>query len=208
MLTRPPHRLAGRPVTLPPAVDRIAEAWWRARPRTRALARVAAVLLVLAAGIAHAASSPDGPPTTVWVASRDLYPGERLTSSDVRRQTWPGALVPDHAVDDPSGTVSAPLPRGAVVTGLHLGDQGVAASVPDGQLAVAVPAEQLPTVAPGTRVDLVGAGPDGIGAQLAEDAVIVHADADSVWIAVDPAAAVRVSAAATSATLAAVVRPA
>lgn len=207
MLPRTRHHLAGQPFVLPPALDRLSEAWWRARPRTRVLAGVALVLLVLTAGVAHAASTPGGPPVQVWVAARDLYPGDALGTSDVSSRAWPRDLVPDGALEDPSGIVSAVLPRGAVVTDLHVGELGLAASVPDDRVAVAVPVEQLPVVAPGTRVDLVGVGQDGSGARIAAGAVVLHDDGEAVWLAVEPEVSVEVSVAAASSSLAAVVLP-
>jgi Flp pilus assembly protein CpaB len=207
MLPRTRRHLAGHPVVLPPALDRLAEAWWRATPRTRLTVGVVAFALLVTAGIAHAAASPDGPPVEVWVASRDLQPGDRLGDGDVQRRTWPSRFAPQGVLDDPTGTVVAPLPAGAVVTDRHLGDDPLAASVPDGHVAVGVPVDQLPAVAAGTRVDLVGAGPDGTGTHLATDAVVVHTDGETIWIAVASTVAVEVSAAVATATLAAVVRP-
>lgn len=192
---------------LPPALDRLTEAWWRARPRTRVLAGVAVALFLIVGGIAHAASTPGGPPVRVWVTTRDLFPGDALTVSDRVARMWPRDLVPDGTLDQPAGVVTAPLPRGAVVTDRHVGDLGFAASVPAGRVAVSVPVEQLPAVMPGTRVDLVGVGQDGSGALLADGAVVVHDDGEAVWLAVDPDVSVQVSVAAASARLAIVVRP-
>lgn len=207
MLPRTRRHLAGRPFALPPALDRLAEAWWRARPRTRVLAGIAVALLLLAAGIAHAASSPGGPPVRVWITTRDLFPGDTLTASDRVTRMWPRDLVPAGALEQPAGVVTAPLPRGAVVTDRHIGDHGLSASVPIGHVAVSVPVEQLPAMTPGTHVDLVGVGQDGNGALLAADAIVVHEDDHAVWFAVDPAVSVDVSVAAASARLAVIVRP-
>jgi hypothetical protein len=207
MLPRIRHRLAGPPFALPPLVDTAAEAWWRARPRTRLATGVTIAILSVLAGIAHAASAPDGPPVGVWIATRDLLPGEMVGAGEVERRSWPADLVPDGALEQPAGTVTATLPRGAVVTDRHLGDLGVVASVPPGRVAVAVPIDQLPSLAVGARVDLVGPGPDGGGALLASGAIVVANDGEAIWVSIAPEASLAVSAAVASATIAAVVLP-
>jgi hypothetical protein len=207
MLPRLRHRLNGPPFALPDGLDRFAEAWWRARPRTRILCGVTVAVLALLAGVAHAAATPGGPPTSVWVVTRDLLPGDVLVATDTERRSWPEALVPDGALSRPQGIVTATLPRGAVVTDRHLGELGIVASVPPGRVAVAVPADQLPALAAGSRLDLIGPGPDGGGVLLATEAVVVAGDGDTVWLSIDPPAAIGVSAAVASASIAAVVLP-
>lgn len=207
MLPRTRHRLTGPPFALPVALDRVAETWWRARPRTRLVVGVALTALALLAGLGHAAAAPDGPPTTVWVATRDLLPGEVIAGPDAERRSWPMGLVPDGAVSRPSGTVSATLPRGAVVTDRHLGDHGIVAAVAPGRVAVAVPVDQLPDLSAGARLDLVGPAPDGGGMLLAVDVTVVATDGDDVWLSIDPEAALAVSSAVAANAIAAVVLP-
>jgi hypothetical protein len=207
MLPRTRHHLAGPPFALPLAIDRVAEAWWRARPRTRLIVGIAVAVLALLAGVAHAAAAPDGPPTGVWVATRDLLPGEVIAGPDTERRSWPADLVPDGALAHPAGTVSATLPRGAVVTDRHLGDLGIVAALAPGRVAVAVPVDQLPTLAAGARLDLVGPAPDGGGMLLAAGATVVADDGDDVWLSIDPGAALAVSSAGASNAIAAVVLP-
>lgn len=207
MLPRTRHHLTGPPFALPVALDRVAELWWRARPRTRLLAGGAVVALLLLAGVAHAAAAPDGPPTTVWVATRDLLPGDVIAGADTERRSWPRDLVPDGAVARPSGTVTATLPRGAVVTDRHLGELGIVAAVPRGRVAVAVPIDQLPSLATGARVDLVGPAPDGGGVLLTAAATVVASDGEDLWLSIDPGAALAVSSAVASNAIAAVVLP-
>lgn len=163
--------------------------------------------LTVVAGVAHAAAAPDGPPVSVWVAARDLLPGETLAEADVRRRSWPAELLPAGAIERPSGTVTAPLPRGAVVTDRHLGDVGIVAAVPAGRVAVAIPVDQLPVLAAGTRLDLVGPGPDGGGVLLASRATVIAQDGEAVWVAIDADASLAVSAAVAAATITAVVLP-
>jgi Flp pilus assembly protein CpaB len=123
------RRLDGPPLALPVVVDRAAERWWCARPRTRALV-VVTLATVVVAGVAHAAASPHGPPTPVLVAARDLPTGHVLAPGDLRRAHWPRDLVPAGATTRLEGTVVGPLPRGAVATDRHVTAEGVAAAVP------------------------------------------------------------------------------
>lgn len=207
MLPRTRHHLTGPPFALPVALDRVAETWWRARPRTRWVLGVVLAALAVLAGVAHTAAAPDGPPTSVWVATRDLLPGEVIAEPDTERRSWPADLVPDGAVPRPSGTVSATLPRGAVVTDRHLGDLGIVTAVAAGRVAVAVPVDQLPALSAGARLDLVGPSPEGGGMLLAVDATVVASDGDDVWLSIDPEAALAVSSAVAANAIAAVVLP-
>lgn len=201
------HRLDGPPFALPRPLDRAAERWWAARARTRMLAGLSVALVLFLAGVAHAASNPQGPPRTVWVAARDLHPGDQVTAADVERRSWPEDLVPAGILDHPRGLVTAPLPRGAVVTDRHLGETGIASTLPPDRVAVAVPAGQLPSLTPGMALDLVGPGPEGAAVRVGTRATVVAADGEVVWLAIDPEAVLGVSAAVASGTLVAVVLP-
>lgn len=206
MFTRLRRDLDGPPFVLPTVLDRAAERWWRARPRTRVLVASCAVALVVVAGIARAAA-PHGPPGVAWVASRDLVVGEVLGPGDLRRTDWPSGLLPDGALSDPHGTLAAPLPRGSIATEQHLSDAGVAAGLPAGTAAVPIPLEVLPELPAGARVDLV-AGDLGGGAHvLTTGATVLHADAVAVWLAVDDHTATQVAAAALHGPIGVVVVP-
>ncbi len=207
MFPRIRQHLDGPPLAWPPVVDHLAERWWAARPRTRAAIVVAFVVLVVLAGTAHAATGRDGPPTTVYVATHELQPGDVLGPGDVRRRDWPRDLVPDGAVERPTGTVRALVPTGAVITTGHLGEDAIAAAVTTGQVAVPIPLELAPALRPGSAIDLIGPGPDGRGERLAGDARIIGHDADLVWVGVDAEASVAVSAAIGNGTLAIALRP-
>lgn len=207
--TRPslPAHLAGPPLRLPPALDQLAERWWAAKPRTRLLAGVLALLLLLAAGVGHLAAAPYGHPTTVLVAVHDLQPGHQLTPGDLHRRTVPDDLVPDGALRAAAGVLASALPAGAIATDRHLGDGGWAANLPAGRAAVAVPSDRLPALHPGTRVELVGADHDGGGVVLGRDAVVLATEAEETWFAVDAQDAVAITAAGQVGALAVVVLP-
>ncbi len=205
--TRLPRVLVGAPLRLPRTLDAASEWWWRATPRSRALLGVLAVIVVLAAGIGHAAASPYGPPTPVLIATRDLLPGEAPGPGDLERVSIPRALVPAAATLEPGGVVSHALPTGAVLTTQHLDDGGWAASLPAGRVAVPVRAEELPPLSPGTHLDVIGAGADGQGRRLSADVVVLSAVGDQVWLSTAAGDAVAVSAAASAGALVVVVLP-
>lgn len=178
--------LDGPPFALPPVFDRIAERWWRARPRSRVLLGLTLAVMVLIAGLANAAASPHGPPRTAWVAVRDLTVGHTLGPDDLERTTWPADLVPDGALSEPAGTLVAPLPRGAVATDRHLGDGGPGAGLPPGTAVVPVPVEAVPQLPSGTRLELVaGDRIDGTGQRITGEALVLRTDEAAVWLAVD-----------------------
>jgi len=204
---RRPTPLSGPPVVLPTWLDGLAERWWAASPRARMAGALLATVALLAAAIGHAAATPYGPPTTVLVAARDLLPGDVLTDADLRRRTVPRDLVPDGALQRADGVLAAALPSGAIATDRHLGEGGVAASLPAGRVAVAVAADRLPTLTAGSRADLIGAEHDGRATTLGRNAIVLAIEAETVWFAVDAGDAVPVTGAAAIGSLAVVVLP-
>ncbi len=191
-------RLDGPPVALPPWLDRVSERWWRLTPRWRATVSIAAALLVIVAGLAHAASTPYGPPTTTYVAARDLPAGHLLQAGDLRRTTWPRDLVPHDGLDDAEGRLAAALPEGTIATQRHLADEGVAAALPPGQAAVPVPLEGLPELGIGSRVEVVSRDLNGHATVLARESTVVAIDATDVWFSVPAGTAPEVAAAGAS----------
>jgi hypothetical protein len=203
------HRLDGPPVALPGGLDRWSERWWALRPRTRALTLAALLAVAALLGPARLATSPHGPPTTVLVASRDLPVGHELAPDDLRPATWPQDLVPAGAVTEPRGTVTGPLPRGAVATDAHLAPpgSGIGAAVPAGRAAVTIPAELLPPLPAGARIDLVAPDVDGTPHVVAGAATVVTSEAELVWVAVEPSDAPAVAAAIARGQVVAILRP-
>lgn len=184
MLTSLRSRLDGPPPALPALLDRAAERWWMARPRTRVALVVLGLVLLVAGGVARAATSPHGPPVPVLVATRDLPVGHQLAPDDLRRTMWPRDLVPAGAAGELSGTVVGALPAGAIATDRHVAVNGVTAALPSGQAAVPVPAEALPALPAGTRLDVVAADLDGGVQVLARSATVVANAGEIVWVAV------------------------
>ena len=104
------------------------------------------------------------------VAVRDLPAGHRVEPGDVRRRSWPAALVPAGALSslDDGVVVAAPVVAGEPVVRSRLGRAGPARSPPRlaaGDAAVTLPVgDTPPPVAVGDRVDLVAAGERAGGA--------------------------------------------
>lgn len=194
MITRPRNHLDGPPLALPAALDRLAERWWRARPRARAALVVTSIAILTLATVARVVASSHEPAAVAWVATRDLGIGDQLGPGDLRRTSVPPSLLPDGAMAEPVGTLVAPLPRGAVATDRHLGDTALASTVPAGRAMVPIPIDALPDVPAGTRLDVV-ASDHGTARVVARDALVVQADAVAVWVAVDHADAAALAAA-------------
>jgi pilus assembly protein CpaB len=208
MFTNARRDLDGPPFALPALLDRIAERWWRARPRTRVLLGLSCAVLLVVAGVATAGASPHGPPTSAWVAVRDLPVGHPLGPDDLRRATWPADLLPDGALAEPDGMLVAPLPRGAVATDRHLGDGGLAAGLPSGTAVVPIPVDAVPALPRGALIDLVAADLGGGPGQLvAAGALVLQTDELAVWLAVDAADAPGLASAALHGSIGVVVVP-
>ncbi|MDX1658872.1 MAG: hypothetical protein R3343_08635 [Nitriliruptorales bacterium] len=190
-----PRLFDGPPPTLPRILDELSERWWSLTPRVRfaAAGAVTAVILLLASSVTDAE-----PTVPVLVAATDLQPGAAITSTDVHPAQRPASTVPPAAVAElpaDARAVSA-IPRGAVLTTLHLARDGLAAAVEPGRVAVAVPRETLPAaIAVGQRVDLLSGTPDGRGDVLASAARVLGGDGDHTWFEVSRAEAARVAAA-------------
>ena len=123
----------------------------------------AAFVYSRAAG-AEAARHRWGTARSVVVAVRDLPAGHRVEPGDVRRQSWPAALVPSGALSslDDGVVVAAPVVAGEPVVRGRLGRAGPARSPPRWRpvdAAVTIPVgDTPPPVAAGDQVDLVAAG--------------------------------------------------
>jgi pilus assembly protein CpaB len=164
----------------------------RGWPRTFALRRIAAAVLVLAA-VALAIRPPPrahGEPTVpMLVAARDLAPGSSLSPSDVRVVRAPESLRPTAALtaaEQVTGRVLAgAASTGEPVTRTRLVGRDNSRLTTGDPDAVAVPVrladpEVATLLTPGARVDVVTASQEG-GAEavvLATDATVVTVRAD------------------------------
>lgn len=104
-----------------------------------------------------------GDQVEVYVAVRDIAPGESLNDSNVEKKLWLGELLPKEALTDLSiasgKTLSAPLFAGEVASMSHLrGSEVEALRVPKGLCAVSVASEPVLAVGgaivPGQKVNV------------------------------------------------------
>ena len=126
----------------------------------------------------------------VIVAVRDLPAGHRLEPGDVRRQSWPAALVPSGALsslDDPV-VVAAPVVAGEPVVRSRLWRARagpIAATLAPGRRAVTLPVSDAPPpVVVGDQVDLVAAGGALAAQVVARGASVVAVRQGAVVVAV------------------------
>ncbi len=146
--------------------------------RTRTVRRIAALVLLVAAGaMATTSPSPAAAGTHVLVAARDLATGSILAAGDLRtvavRAPPDGALQKD---DPPLGQVlAAPVRKGEIITDVRLltGDGPLAGP---GRSAVPVRPDDPDAVAllrPGMRVAAIGVDTDGVAHTLTDDAIVL-----------------------------------
>lgn len=172
--------------------------------------RIAALVLLLAAGISALARSPGAAtqPTTasrsVLVAAHDLPAGRAVTAGDLRAVRLPGPTLPAGAVypgtDLAHRRLAGPVRRGEVLTDVRFVESalttGLANSAPGG-VAVPVRLADAATAAllhPGDRVDvLAGVAPGGDTAPtapvrvLARDVVVLMVPASGTDATADGA---------------------
>lgn len=124
-----------------------------------------------------------GTQRSVWVAARDLAPGEALL---VERRVVPAAVVPVGALDDVAGRVARQqIGAGEIVLGLDVAaTTGPRALIPPGWLAVPVVESPATGATIGDRVRVASEG-----VVLAADALVVghHADTTLVGVPADDA---------------------
>lgn len=142
----------------PRPVDGVAERWARLPPRVR-LGVIVALIATVGVGselrVGSAEARWGGQPVSVLTAEEDLPVGA-AAADGVRRTRLPPRAVPDAAVTsvDTDAVLAAPLPRGAVLTSLHVDDRGPAAGLADSLRAVPVPVEAGWGVTAGGWVDV------------------------------------------------------
>lgn len=149
--------LRGRPLALPPRLDRLVERWAGAPPRLRQAIAVGLVICGLAAvqwRIGAADRRWGGDPVDVLVATATLPVGQPPAA--LTRRLLPPAAVPPGAVDAvPAGAVLAfALPAGTVLTADHLHPRGPAAGLRAGERAVPIPVEESWGIVGGGWVDV------------------------------------------------------
>ncbi|HEX2381856.1 MAG TPA: SAF domain-containing protein [Acidimicrobiales bacterium] len=173
-----------------------------------ALAVLTANTIATAVRRAEAARDAWGEARSVLVARRRLDIGDVVATDDVATESWPSTMVPRGAIGidvDAIGRMVVEIvePGEAVLAGRLAPDglRGIAALIPPGWRAIAVPvgAAALP-LSVGDRLDLVAAvGSTDVSESqspafvLAENALVVAADEQSVTVAVPADDAPRVA---------------
>lgn len=177
------RRLSGPAPTLPAPVDAALEAWARAPAPVRLLVRGAAIVVVLLALV-----WPDAPADTrrVLRTTRALDLAAVLGPDDVEVVDVPADLLPDAVLpaDTSLGALHlrGPLPRGAVLSEVHVTTGGVAGDVTDERVAAPVRVTDQPFPPIGALVDVHLVGPDGRVATLALAARVLRHDDGAVWL--------------------------
>jgi Flp pilus assembly protein CpaB len=132
----------------------------------------------------------------VVVATRDISPGQTLTSSDIAVVDLPERLVPGDVIDTPPiGAVARDqLVEGEAIASARLapdGAVGVAATLSPDERAVAIGTDRYrPPLRPGQRVDVLAttdptsAGRSGPTTTVATAARVLTVDDDGITVAV------------------------
>jgi pilus assembly protein CpaB len=190
---------------LPAFIRRHRALYWLA---ALSLAGLSAHAIASALERADAARARWGGTQSVLVARHRLEIGDVVQTDDIEEDAWPSAVVPrsavPSAVDAVGRTVVEVVEPGEALLAARLapdGLHGVAALVPSGWRALAVPVgtAALP-LSVGDRIDLVAAvdGTDPNSSQspsfvLADNALVVAVDEQSVTVAVPADDAPRVA---------------
>jgi Flp pilus assembly protein CpaB len=165
---------------MPTSVDRLHTARRFLRRAVLRRRRPIAALCVAAAvgATVHATAPPPPETTSVLTAARDLPAGSTVGPDDVVPVELDPGSVPDGTVGDPVGQVlAAPLRRGEPLTDVRLVGDDLAAAHPGlATLPVRLPdADVAALLRPGDRIDVVATDPQGGGARVVADDVLVLA---------------------------------
>lgn len=107
-----------------------------------------------------------GEQVEVLVATKDIFPGETLTSSNTTMKTWLSDLLPAECVtdfDEVRGIqASSLIISGEAVSRKRFNSEAIALNVPEGCVALSVPAEDVQAVggalSAGMKVDVYATG--------------------------------------------------
>lgn len=115
---------------------------------------------------AEAMARYGGEQVEVMVATRDIYPGESLNSSNTTTRTWVSDLLPDDCVTDlkeVQGTqLSSLVIEGEAISLKRFETESVELEVPEGCVALSVPAKDVQAVggslSAGSKVNVYATG--------------------------------------------------
>lgn len=100
------------------------------------------------------------------VATKDLFPGETLDSSNTQTKVWAGSMLPEGAITDSSKVwgkkLSSAVLCGEVISEKRIEGTAQDVQIPEGLVAVSVPAKDVQAVggslSSGDRVDVYAVG--------------------------------------------------
>ena len=117
-----------------------------------------------------------GEQVSVLVATRDLYPGENVSSANASSQMWLSDLLPEGCVDSfdeiTGKQLTSMVVKGEAISLKRFESSGTQLDVPQGSVALSVPAKDVQAVGgalvPGNLVDVyaVGASTTQIGSSI------------------------------------------
>jgi len=134
---------------------------------------------------AQVADISNGQKTEIFVATRDIAAGERLSSANVASRAWPTELLPAGAQlseDDVFGqTLLIPLFKNEPVVAAKLGSAAQSFAVPEGYCAVSIPTSNVLAVGgaigAGSRIAIYAADKQSVELIAAEVLVLETSNA-------------------------------
>ena len=126
-----------------------------------------------------------GEQVEVLVATKDIYPGETLTSSNTTMKTWLSDLLPDECItnfDEVKGLqISSLVIAGEAVSSKRFNSETTPLDIPDGYVAISVPAEDVQAVGgaltAGMNVDVYATGSET--SRIGEGLLVLATNADN-----------------------------
>ncbi len=126
-----------------------------------------------------------GEQVDVLVATREIYPGETLNSSNVTTRTWISDLLPEGSIttfeEVENQQVTSMIIAGEVVSLKRFASSTTSLEIPDGCVALSVPAEDVQAVGgaivPGMLVDVYATGSQTT--QIGEGLLVLATNADN-----------------------------
>jgi len=123
----------------------------------------------------------------VFVATRNIVAGERLTTSNVEKRTWLAELLPAGALtsaEDVIGqTLAIPLFTNEPVTSSKIGNAVAPINIPDGHCAVSIPTNDVLAVggaiSAGSRIAIYAADKDAVELLAADVLVLETSNSNS-----------------------------
>ena len=129
-----------------------------------------------------------GEQVEVLVATKDIFPGETLTSSNTTMKTWLSDLLPEECVtnfDEVKGLqVSSLVISGEAISTKRFSGETTPLNVPEGCVALSVPAEDVQAVGgaltAGMLVDVYATGSET--ARIGDGLLVLATNVEASWV--------------------------